>query len=97
VSLGLAQPAPAAPAKTSPVLLLPGARPASTLPATDDLLLDEIERASFRFFQEQCNPNTGLVRDRAKADGSKDEGKASIASSGFAKLCGTSSTRWPPS
>ncbi|MFI5336956.1 MAG: glucoamylase family protein, partial [Opitutales bacterium] len=70
--------------KTSPVLLLPGARPAATLPATDDALLEEIERASFRFFQEQSNPVTGLVRDRAKADGTADTGKASIASSGFA-------------
>ncbi len=51
---------------------------------TDDRLLDEIERAGFQFFLEQTNPRTGLVRDRARADGSASQGKASIAASGFA-------------
>ena len=69
--------------RPSPVLMLPGARPAAALPATDDALLEEIEHASFRFFQEQSHPVTGLVRDRAQADGTADTGKASIASSGF--------------
>jgi hypothetical protein len=62
----------------------PGARPAAVLPAEDDVLLDEIQRAAFRFFQEQADPRTGLIRDRAHSDGSKSEGKASIAASGFA-------------
>ncbi|MFI5356752.1 MAG: glucoamylase family protein [Opitutales bacterium] len=54
------------------------------LSAADRLLLDEIERTGFRFFAEQSDPHTGLVRDRARADGSASEGKASIAASGFA-------------
>ena len=62
----------------------PGARPAAVLPAEDDILLDELQRAAFRFFDEQADPRTGLVRDRARADGSASEGKASIAASGFA-------------
>jgi hypothetical protein len=33
---------------------------------------------------EQADPVTGLVRDRARSDGSPSEGKASIAASGFA-------------
>jgi hypothetical protein len=62
----------------------PGARPAAVLPAEDDFLLDELQRAAFRFFQEQADPRTGLVRDRARSDGSPSVGKASIAASGFA-------------
>jgi hypothetical protein len=50
----------------------------------DDLLLDEVQRSAFRFFVEQADPVTGLVRDRARSDGSPSEGKASIAASGFA-------------
>lgn len=62
----------------------PGARPAAVLSPEDDLLLDEIQRSAFRFFAEQADPRTGLVRDRARSDGSPSEGKASIAASGFA-------------
>ncbi|WP_172830271.1 glucoamylase family protein [Opitutus sp. GAS368] len=64
-----------------------GAGPAASstvaLSPADDRLLDDIERAGFRFFVEQSHPRTGLVRDRARADGSPSEGKASIAASGF--------------
>jgi hypothetical protein len=56
---------------------------AANLAANDDALLDEIERAAFRFFQEQAHPRTGLVRDRARADGSESTGKASIAACGY--------------
>src|SRR5258708_13583211 len=59
------------------------APPMVALSPADDRLLDEIERAGFRFFVEQSHPRTGLVRDRARADGSGSEGKASIAASGF--------------
>ena len=66
-----------------------GADPSDRLPAialnpADHALLDEIERTAFQFFVEQAHPSTGLVRDRARADGSPSEGKASIAASGFA-------------
>jgi hypothetical protein len=60
------------------------ARPGAILSADDDAMLDELERASFLYFYEQMNPVTGLVRDRALADGSPSEGKASISASGFA-------------
>ena len=76
----------------APILLLTlelGAAPAArsgtlvALNRTDEGLLDEIERAGFQFFAEQAHPRTGLVRDRARADGSSSPGKASIAASGF--------------
>ena len=57
--------------------------PPPTLSQADDRLLDEIEHKGFLFFSEQVHPRTGLVRDRAHADGSPSEGKASIAASGF--------------
>jgi hypothetical protein len=62
----------------------PGARPSAALSPEDDALLDEAQQAAFRYFVEQADPKTGLVRDRARADGSPSEGKASIAASGFA-------------
>jgi hypothetical protein len=62
----------------------PGSKPAAVLPAGDDILLDQIQRAAFRYFQEQADPHSGLVRDRARSDGSPSAGKASIAASGFA-------------
>lgn len=57
---------------------------ADAISAADHALLEEIERTGFRFFFEQTHPVTGLVRDRARADGSESQGKASIAASGFA-------------
>ncbi|MBI2515539.1 MAG: hypothetical protein HYV95_01365 [Opitutae bacterium] len=57
--------------------------PRIVLSAADEALLDDIERTAFKFFQEQTHPRTGLVRDRARADGSESVGKASIASSGY--------------
>ncbi|HWA85011.1 MAG TPA: glucoamylase family protein, partial [Opitutus sp.] len=63
---------------------LAAARPGAILTLDDDALLEEIEHRAFRFFREQSNPLTGLVRDRARADGAPSEGKASISAEGFA-------------
>lgn len=53
----------------------------------DNVFLEDLERRSFRYFQEQTHPKTGLVLDRARTDGSiHDEGHrntASIAATGF--------------
>ena len=57
---------------------------AASLTAADQTLLDAIEREGFRYFVEQAATKTGLVRDRARADGSSSAGKASISASGFA-------------
>lgn len=59
----------------------------SRLTVADNAFLEDLERRSFRYFQEQTNPNTGLVLDRARTDGTThDEGHrntASIAATGF--------------
>jgi hypothetical protein len=60
------------------------ARPGAILTAEDDALLEDVQRASFQFFVEQADPDTGLVRDRARADGAPSEGKASVSACGFA-------------
>jgi len=49
----------------------------------DDAFLDEIERASFRFFWEAADPATGLVKDRSRADGPDAREAASTAATGF--------------
>src|ERR1017187_3517519 len=41
-------------------------------PGDDDFLEDLCHRA-FRFFLEQTDPHTGLVFDRARADGSREK------------------------
>lgn len=50
----------------------------------DDAFLDELERASFLFFWEQANPETGQIKDRAFTNGTEDNRPvSSIASTGF--------------
>src|SRR5436309_1936113 len=57
--------------------------PASALKAEDEAFLDDLERANVRFFWEQANPETGLVKDRCHVR-SDDYGiVSSIASTGF--------------
>ena len=51
--------------------------------AGDDALLEKLERASFRFFWEQANPETGLVRDRCNVRKADKSDLGSIASTGF--------------
>jgi hypothetical protein len=49
----------------------------------DDPLLEELERGAFRFFWEQANPETGLVRDRFNVRKPDKSELASIAATGF--------------
>lgn len=59
---------------------LPGA---GILTADDEKLLDDLQRRGLQFFLDASDPVTGLMSDRAKADGSKPGDVASIASVGF--------------
>ncbi len=52
--------------------------------ASDEALIDEIQRRCFRFLWEQANPDTGLVADRARGHGRQRARMGSIASTGFA-------------
>src|SRR5688572_24479491 len=52
-----------------------------------DAFLDDLQQRSFRYFWEQADPQTGLVPDRARMDGSSlpttHQNVASIAATGF--------------
>lgn len=50
---------------------------------TDQQLLDDIQQSSFRFFWNETNPNTGMVRDRALLNGKDIRTMSSIAATGF--------------
>lgn len=60
--------------------LLPGA---GVFSAEDEAFLDDLTRRGIQFFVDSQDPVTGLIADRAKADGSKPGDVASIASTGF--------------
>ncbi len=77
-----AQPAPAAPSPSAPATPQPPAL-METISPQDDQFLDEIQRANFLFFLEQADPDTGLVKDRAKVQGADTSTVASIAATGF--------------
>ncbi len=49
----------------------------------DRLLLEEIQKASFKFFWENAHPKTGLIKDRSSANGPDERTVASIAATGF--------------
>lgn len=49
----------------------------------DSVLLDELERTAFEFVWNEANPHSGLLLDRANANGGSLRRKASIAASGF--------------
>src|ERR1700722_1779547 len=63
-------------------LLPPAAGPAG-LSDSDDALLQEIESANFRYFWEEANPETGMVRDRCHAKVPDTSDLGSIAATGF--------------
>ncbi len=67
-------------------LTLAGETPvrAESFAPRDEQLLEDLEQTAWRYFDEQADARTGLVRDRALADGSPSEGRSSIAACGFA-------------
>ena len=70
------------------------------LSAADQSLLEDLSHRAFLYFWEQADAQTGLVRDRARADGTPhDEAHrnvASIAATGFGltALCIAARRRW---
>src|SRR5215471_211001 len=66
-----------------------GGQPSFGLSEADDELLDEIERATFLFFVEQANPETGIVRDRfnVRTPDKSDLGSIAATGFGFTALC----------
>src|ERR1044072_8923298 len=64
--------------------------------------IDDLQQRSFRYFWEQADPQTGLVADRARMDGSSldpnHQNVASIAATGFGltSLCVAADRNWVP-
>lgn len=75
-------------------------KPAFKLSRSDDDFLEDLSRRAFRFFWEQGDPNTGLVLDRVRADGTQIGGRnleaASTAVTGFylTAMCIAHERRW---
>lgn len=73
-----------------------------TLSADDERFLDDLSRRAFRYFWEQADERTGIVRDRARTDGSPHDEEhryvGSIAATGFglAALCIGAERGWAP-
>ena len=71
-----------------------------SISSADRALLEDLSRRSFRYFWEQADPNTGLVLDRARTNGSPHDEQhrdvASIAATGFGvtALCVAAERRW---
>src|SRR5688572_10222175 len=65
-----------------------------------EAFLDDLQQRSFRYFWEQADPQTGLVPDRARMDGSplapSHQNVASIAATGFGltSLCIAVDRNW---
>ncbi|HBL18916.1 MAG: hypothetical protein A2X36_11515 [Elusimicrobia bacterium GWA2_69_24] len=74
----------------------------NSLSEEEDAFLDDLQRRSFRFFLENADPKTGLVLDRARADGSPHDADhrhtASAATTGFglSALCVAAERGWLP-
>jgi hypothetical protein len=64
----------------APVAQNPGGSPYL---GTDEQLLDELQRATFQFFWNETNPNTGQIKDRAFLNGNDTRTMSSIAATGF--------------
>ena len=62
----------------------------------DEVFLDELQRRCFLYFWEQAHPDTGLIADRALAEGSNRFDIASIAATGYglAAICVADERGW---
>lgn len=69
--------------RTAQVVSLADDAPSYKFTAEEDAFLEELERAAFRYFWEQTNPYTGLIKDRSQADGPDARVISSIAATGF--------------
>jgi len=69
-----------------------------TIAPADDAFLDDLEHRAWDFFNDSWKVDTGLISDRAKADGSAPGGLGSVASVGFglSGICIADARGWIP-
>src|SRR5215210_7758567 len=89
LSFALAPVLASAPATNGRLKARRGGAAAPRLSPEDEAFLEDLSRRSFLYFREQAHPATGLVRDRARADGTphppahNSHDIASAAATGF--------------
>jgi hypothetical protein len=66
-----------------PALCFAPLPPPTSLAPEDEPFLEELERANFKYFWDQTNPATGLVKDRGATRAPDERVVASIAATGF--------------
>ena len=85
------------------VLLLCGANTVLARPGLtpdDEVFLNDLQQRLFSYFWEQADPATGIIPDRARADGSaldenhRDVGSIAATGFGLTALCVGSERRW---
>ena len=70
------------------------------LSAADEALLDDLSHRSFQYFWEQSDPHTGIVRGRARFDGSeyaaerRDVGSTGDTGFGITAMCVGAERKW---
>jgi hypothetical protein len=88
---------------TAAGMIWSGALPAETPwkpSASDDALLDDLSRRSFRYFWEQSDKGTGIVRGRARFDGAeypaerRDVGSTGDTGFGITAMCIGAERKW---
>ncbi len=57
--------------------------PAALADLTDEALLEELQKRTFRFFWEGAEPASGLARDRNRQDGDAGDNLVAVGGSGF--------------
>lgn len=67
----------------APSVQLSALPPATYLSPGDDTFLEQMENANFQYFWEQCDPKTGIVKDRCNVRASDKSVLGSIAATGF--------------
>jgi hypothetical protein len=81
---------------------IPAIREAQKLAREDDAFLEDLSRRSFMFFWEQADPQTGIVRDRSKTDGTpaneraRDIGSIAAVGFGLTGMCIAAERSWLP-
>ena len=69
-------------------------------PAADEEFLEDLSRRSFQYFWEYSDPDTGMTRGRAKADGTpydpnrRDIGSIAVTGFGLAGICIAAERGW---
>src|SRR5574340_1473309 len=70
------------------------------LSSEDDRFLEDLSRRAFQYFGEYTDPETGMTRGRAKADGTpydpvrRDIGSIAVTGFGLAGLCIAAQRGW---